>query len=119
GHDPRDPTSIGVTVPDYSAGLEKDPKGLTIGVEEDYFFRDVDSPIEQAVRQQIDQLVNQGATLKTVKIPSLRHSEWAELATSLSEASAIHHTDLQTRPDDFGADIRFLFELGEIGRAHV
>lgn len=114
GHDHRDPTSVDVPVPDYSAALGNEPKGLVIGVEEDYFFRDVDSPIEQAVRKQIDELVSQGATLKTVKIPSLRHSEWAELATSLSEASAIHHTDLQNRPEDFGADIRFLFELGEL-----
>lgn len=114
GHDPRDPTSVDVPVPDYSAGLGGDPKDLVIGVEEDYFFRDVDSPIEQAVRKQIDELASQGATLKTVKIPSLRHSEWTELATSLSEASAIHHTDLQNRPEDFGADIRFLFELGEL-----
>src|SRR5699024_2892795 len=72
------------------------------------------SPIEQAVRRQIEDLVSQGATLKTVKIPSLAISEWTELATSLSEASAIHHRDLQNRPDDFGADIRFLFELGEL-----
>ena len=49
-----------------------------------------------------------------MKIPSLAISEWAELAVSLSEASAIHHNDLVARADDFGADIRFLFELGEL-----
>src|SRR5699024_10051161 len=26
----------------------------------------------------------------------------------------IHHNDLLNRPDDFGDDIRFLFELGEL-----
>ena len=52
--------------------------------------------------------------MKRIKIPTLRHAEWAELATSLSEASAIHHQDLKERPGDFGADIRFLFELGEL-----
>src|SRR5699024_7266600 len=57
---------------------------------------------------------SQGATIKTVSIPSLAYSEWAELATSLSEASAIHHEDLLSRADDFGDDIRFLFELGEL-----
>ena len=114
GFDHRDPTAVDVPVPDYSADLGGDAQGLVIGVEEDYFFRDVDSPIEQAVRKQIEDLVSQGATLKTVSIPSLAISEWTELATSLSEASAIHHRDLQNRPDDFGADIRFLFELGEL-----
>src|SRR5699024_10372962 len=45
---------------------------------------------------------------------SLAYAEWTELATSLSEAATIHHNDLLNRPDDFGDDIRFLFELGEL-----
>lgn len=114
GFDAKDPTCVDAPVTDYSAGLNAEAKGLVIGVEEDYFFRDVDNEVERLVRAQIDELVRQGAQLKTVKIPTLKHSEWAELATSLSEASAIHHRDLVTRPDDFGADIRFLFELGEL-----
>src|SRR5699024_10142470 len=59
----------------------------------------------------------QGAKVKTVKIPALKYSEWAELITSLSEASSIHHSDMLTRPDDFGHDIRMLFELGELPSA--
>lgn len=114
GFDRRDPTAIDVPVDDYMAALGGDPKGLVIGVEEDYFFRDVHSPIEKLVRKQIEGLVARGAVVKKVTIPSLAYSEWTELATSLSEASAIHHTDLVERPDDFGADIRFLFELGEM-----
>lgn len=114
GFDHRDPTSVNAPVEDYSANLVGKPKDLVIGIEEDYFFRDVDSPIEKLVRNQIENLVSQGAKLKTVSIPTLAYSEWAELATSLSEASAIHHSDLQKRPDDFGADIRLLFELGEL-----
>lgn len=114
GFDPRDPTAVDVPVDDYVSSLGGDPSGLVIGVEEDYFFRDVHSPIEKLVRQQIEELVSRGAKLKQVRIPSLAYSEWAELATSLSEASAIHHRDLVERPDDFGSDIRFLFELGEL-----
>lgn len=114
GFDERDPTSVNVEVGNYQAALRGDPSQLVIGVEEDYFFKDVDSDIEKHVRAQIDALASQGATIKTVSIPSLAYSEWAELATSLSEASAIHHEDLLSRADDFGDDIRFLFELGEL-----
>lgn len=114
GFDPRDPTAVDTPVEDYISTLGGNQKGLVIGVEEDYFFRDVHSPIENLVRKQIDELVSQGAVQKTVSIPSLAYSEWTELATSLSEASAIHHRDLVKRADDFGADIRFLFELGEL-----
>ena len=114
GFDRRDPTSVDAPVDDYLAGLGGDPNGLVIGVEEDYFFRDVDSEIERMVRARIDDLVARGATVKKVQIPSLRYSEWTELATSLSEASAIHHQDLLDRPQDMGSDIRFLFYLGEL-----
>lgn len=114
GPDPRDPTSVDVPLGDYLAAAETAPEDLVIGVEEDYFFRDVDSVMEGLVRAQIDELVGAGATVKKVSIPSLAYSEWAELATSLSETSAIHHDDLVHRPGDFGADIRFLFELGEL-----
>ncbi|MCZ4541566.1 amidase [Dietzia maris] len=114
GFDAADPTAVDTPVGDYTSNLAGDVSGLVIGVEEDYYFRDVDNEIERLVRAQIDELVSRGARVQTVKIPTLRHSEWAELATSLSEASAIHHNDLLTRADDFGADIRFLFELGEL-----
>ncbi len=114
GFDPADPTCVDTPVQDYSSTLDGDVSGLVIGVEEDYFFHAVDSEIERLVRAQIDALVARGARVETVSIPTLRYSEWAELATSLSEASAIHHRDLVERPEDFGADIRFLFELGEL-----
>lgn len=114
GFDANDPTCVDVAVDDYTSGLDGNVEGLRVGVNEEYFFRDVDGPIEQHVRARIDDLVEQGAVLKTVSLPALRYAEWAELATSLAEASAIHHRDLVQRPEDFGADIRFLFELGEL-----
>lgn len=113
GFDPKDPTSVNTPTGSYE-NLTGDVRGLVIGIEEDYFFKDVDSEIERLVRFQIDSLVSQGATLKKVKIPTLQLSEWAEIVTSMSEASAIHHRDLVNRPEDFGDDTRFLFELGEL-----
>ncbi|SIR31195.1 aspartyl/glutamyl-tRNA(Asn/Gln) amidotransferase subunit A [Paracoccus thiocyanatus] len=114
GFDPRDPTCANVPVGDYTSGLNGQVKGLKIGINEEYFFKNVDGPVEKLIRERIADLEKQGATVKKVSIPSLRNAEWVELATSLSEASAIHHHDMQTRPEDFGADIRFLFELGEL-----
>lgn len=116
GYDKNDPTSVDVPVDNY-LNFNGDVKDLVIGVNEDYFFNQVDSDIEKLVRQSIQSLVDQGAKVEEVKIPSLQYAEWAELVTSLSEASAIHHTDLLKRPDDFGHDIRLLFELGELPSA--
>lgn len=117
GYDANDPTSVKVPVDDYVGKTTGDVKDLVIGVNEDYFFNEVDDDIEKLVRAAIDKLVEQGAKVKEVKIPALKYAEWAELVTSLSEASAIHHSDMLTRPDDFGHDIRMLFELGELPSA--
>lgn len=117
GFDHRDPTCVNVSVDDYTSQLTGDVKDLVIGVNEDYFFNRVDNDVEKAVRAQIQSLVDRGAKVEVVKIPSLQYAEWAELVTSLSEASAIHHSDLQKRPEDFGEDIRLLFELGELPSA--
>ena len=117
GFDHRDPTCIDVSTENYSQQISGDVKGLVIGINEDYFFNRVDSDVEKAVRASIQSLVDQGAKVETVRIPSLQYAEWAELVTSLSEAAAIHHSDLQSRPQDFGDDIRLLFELGELPSA--
>lgn len=117
GFDHRDPTCVNVAVDPYTAQLTGDVTGLVIGVNEDYFFNRVDHDVEKAVRAQIQSLVERGARVEVVSIPSLQYAEWAELVTSLSEASAIHHSDLKSRPGDFGNDIRLLFELGELPSA--
>lgn len=117
GFDQNDPTTVNVPVDNYLEQITGDVTGLVIGINEEYFFHQVDSDIEKLVTKGIDQLVDLGARVETIQIPALKYAEWAELVTSLSEASAIHHSNLQTRPDDFGNDIRLLFELGELPSA--
>ncbi|WP_174613724.1 amidase [Virgibacillus ihumii] len=117
GFDKNDPTTVNVPVDNYLEQVTGNVKDLVIGVNEEYFFNRVDSGIEKLVRDGIQKLVDQGAKVQEVKIPALQYAEWAELITSLSEASAIHHSDLQTRPQDFGNDIRMLFEMGELPSA--
>ena len=117
GFDKKDPTSVKAPADDYLGKITGDVKDLVIGVNESFFFNQVDSGIEKLVRANIQILVEQGAKVKEVDIPMLKYAEWAELVTSLSEASAIHHSDMLTRPDDFGNDIRMLFELGELPSA--
>jgi len=114
GYDKNDPTSANAPTEDYVSKLTGDVKDLGIGINEEYYFKDVDSDVEKLVREGIKKLEGMGAKVEEVEIPALKYSEYAELVTSLSEASAIHHRDLQKRPDDFGDDIRLLFELGEL-----
>ncbi len=106
GYDEQDSASIQRSTDDYLADITGDVKDLVIGVEEDYFFNKIDAPIENSVRDQIQKLVDQGAKIEPVKIPSLKDAEWAGFCFSVSEASMIHHDSIIERPEDFGADIR-------------
>ncbi|HEX6594972.1 MAG TPA: amidase [Bacillota bacterium] len=117
GFDRNDPTTVQVPVENYMRQITGNVEGLIIGVNEEFYFDRVDTEIDRLVRDGIQRLVDQGAKIEEVKIPTLQYAEWAELITALSEASTIHHSDLRTRPDDFGDDIRFLFEMGELPSA--
>lgn len=117
GYDKNDPTSLNVPVGNYSNQLTPDVKNLVIGINEEYFFKHVDSEIEQLVRKGIQMLVDEGAKVEEVAIPSLKYAEYAEMITILTEAAAIHHRNLLKRPEQFGDDIRLLLELGEIPSA--
>ena len=77
-------------------------------------FLTMDAGVDEAVRKAIASLEKEGATIEIVKIPSLSLSEYAEMITIITEASAIHHQNLITREQDFGDDVRFLLKLGEI-----
>lgn len=117
GYDSRDITSVNVPVENYLAAITGDVKDLVIGINESYFFNQVDNDIDQAVRNAIKQLEDQGAKIQEIEIPSLKHSEWAVMTTIISEPAAIHQHNHLNRPEDFGEDLHFLFDLGQLPSA--
>ncbi len=112
GSDKHDPVSVESDFSGLSERLDTDVSKLTIGINEEYFFRDIDAPIEKAVRSVVDELVSLGATVKKVVLPALKDMDWAGFTFSVSEASAIHLRSVLERPDDFGEDIRPFLQMG-------
>ena len=88
GHDPMDSTSADVPLPDFTATLSKDVKGLKIGIPKEYFGKGLDADVEKAVQEAIKKLESMG--MQTVEV-SLPHTEYA-VATyyilACAEASA-------------------------------
>ncbi len=74
GHDPKDSTSVDIPVPDYSATLGQDIKGLKIGIPKEFFVEGLSPQIEAAVRTAIKQFESLGAIVKEVSLP---HTEYA------------------------------------------
>ena len=74
GHDPRDSTSSPHPVPDYLSTLRNGVKGLRLGVPKEYFVAGMEPAVEQAIRDAIRLLEQQGASIEEVSLP---HSDVA------------------------------------------
>ena len=88
GADDRDSTNVPEPVPDYSAGLSGDVKGLRIGLPREYHVEGMDPEVKAATDAAVKQLEALGAEVKEISLP---HTEYA-IATyyiiATAEASA-------------------------------
>ena len=115
GHDPRDPTSSTAPVPDYSASLVEDIKGVTIGLPRHYFFDpdpSVNAESVAVVEKAVAELEGLGAKVRDVSLPSLDYVRAANSVIMVSEAYAYHEPNLKTIPEKFGDIVRSRFRTG-------
>ncbi|AJC61326.1 Asp-tRNA(Asn)/Glu-tRNA(Gln) amidotransferase GatCAB subunit A [Streptomyces sp. 769] len=114
GHDPRDPASL-VTYPADQRPLRgTDLTGVRVGVPRNYYFDQVTTDVETAVRRAIDRLEDLGARLVEVEIPMTRYIRATQWGLMVPEATAYHERTLRTVPDRYTEDVRLLLEAGEL-----
>ncbi|MGQ7843912.1 Asp-tRNA(Asn)/Glu-tRNA(Gln) amidotransferase subunit GatA [Granulosicoccus sp. 3-233] len=70
GHDARDSTCSPASVPDFSADLNADLKGLRIGVPQEYFAEGLDDDVAACVNAALAVLEGEGAILKPISLPN-------------------------------------------------
>jgi len=131
GHDANDSTSAKVSVPDYHAQMNKEVKGLRVGIPKEYFGEALDSEIRQSVEKKIDLLRSNGAVLEEVSLP---HTEYtiatyyilatAEASSNLARYDGARYgfrsaatSDLsdmysKSRSEGFGAEVKRRIMLG-------
>lgn len=130
GHDPRDSTSAPVEVPDFTAALTGDIKGMKIGVPKEYFIEGMDPEVESAVKAAIKHLEGLGAKVVDVTLPHTGYAVAAYYILATSEASSnlarydgvkyglrVKSKDLmdmytQTRAKGFGPEVKRRIMLG-------
>lgn len=117
GYDWRDPTSLNLPPTRTADALAGDIGGMIIGINEAFFFNEVDQAVDDVVRDGIRSLESRGAIVEPVEIPHIEDAEYAITIIDTSETSTAHHGALRERPHDYGEDVRFLLECGEIPSA--
>jgi aspartyl-tRNA(Asn)/glutamyl-tRNA(Gln) amidotransferase subunit A len=105
GHDPRDPTSAHLPVPDYEAALDGDVRGLRVGVPTTYFLDAADAPVVAAMEEALMVLAARGAVIQRLTLPLMDAIATYQALISRVEAATIHAQWMRSAAQEYGAHI--------------
>jgi aspartyl-tRNA(Asn)/glutamyl-tRNA(Gln) amidotransferase subunit A len=114
GHDPRDPLTSTRPVPGYSAALNSDLRGITLGVVREMTWTDgADRELLAAMERALEVLRGLGAVVREVSLKLARYSVPLQLLTSDSDiASMMLRKWLRTHWDDLDVNTRTRLAAG-------
>jgi aspartyl-tRNA(Asn)/glutamyl-tRNA(Gln) amidotransferase subunit A len=130
GYDPKDSTSVPLDVPDYLEGLDREIRGLKLGVPREYFGHGLDSEVAAAVKEALKTLESLGAELVEVSLPHTEYAVAVYYVIAVAEASSnlarydgvkygfraegrnLMEMYANTRTQGFGAEVRRRIMLG-------
>jgi aspartyl-tRNA(Asn)/glutamyl-tRNA(Gln) amidotransferase subunit A len=116
GHDPGDPGSAEVAIPDYRASLRQDLEGVRVGVIR--HFHEDDMPAEPEIRRAVDAAVaamsGLGAEVREVRLPDLALFNACGLVILLAEAFSVHAASFRDRFQEYGEYFRDRVAVGAL-----
>ena len=131
GRDPLDASSASAPVDDYPGGLDRNVKGLKVGVPKEYFGEGLDSEVGARVQAGLDVLRNLGCEIVDISLPSTEFAIacyylicTAEASANLARYDGVRYTfrspnsetlgDMyqNTRGEGFGAEVKRRIILG-------
>ena len=130
GHDPKDSTSVNMSVPDFTEDLAYDLKGKRIGIAREYTIGGIESGVTAAFDDAVKVLSDLGAELIDVSLPHTEYALATYYITAPAEASAnlarydgikygnreeaetLQETYLRTRGEGFGPEVKRRIMLG-------
>ncbi|HUG15430.1 MAG TPA: amidase [Thermomicrobiales bacterium] len=114
GHDPRDPQSSSVPVPDVRAAIGSDMRGLRVARARGYTHEGIDPDVTRVIDEAFDVLRRLGATIEDVRLPLIEQCSGMQAAIMLPEAAAIHYERLRDAPERLGDSALMRLDLGSV-----
>ena len=88
GHDPRDSTALNQSVPDYTAKLGNDLRGVRLGLPKEYMIEGIDPQVKAAIDAAVKQMSALGAEIIEVTLPNTEYAIAVYYVVATAEASA-------------------------------
>ena len=114
GYDSKDPTTSAEPVPDYTASLGGDLRGIRVGIVEEMVDEDVEDETRHIVERAAAVLGELGATVGRVSMPLMKHAQMIHSTVVDSEASSYHRERLLTRYEDYDYNTRVRLMVGAL-----
>jgi aspartyl-tRNA(Asn)/glutamyl-tRNA(Gln) amidotransferase subunit A len=119
GYDPADASTSVLPVPDYSAALTGDLKGLRVGLLRGFFLEGATPEVRAAVEAAVATLARAGAVVDELSLEHMGLVPAASTAIVAAEALAYHAEFLRTRPAEYDPDVARRLRLSAfVGGAH-
>ena len=115
GHDPRDPYTWNVPVPDYLEGLDRGIQGLRVGVVADRVNAEVVDPeVRDAVGRAVGLLGELGAVVEEVSIPLIAQSAAISTAVIYTDAASVHRQGIEDHLKEYDHNIQIRLLAGSV-----
>jgi aspartyl-tRNA(Asn)/glutamyl-tRNA(Gln) amidotransferase subunit A len=88
GHDVQDSTSLNEPVPDYTAALDRDLRGIRLGLPKEYMIEGTDPQVKAALDTAVKQFHSLGAEIVDISLPHTDYAIAVYYILATAEASA-------------------------------
>ncbi len=88
GHDEKDTTSVEIGKIDYTKNIDKDIKGLKIGVPKEFFAEGINEEVKKSVEEAIEKYKEMGAVVEEISLDIAKYSLATYYIIACAEASS-------------------------------
>jgi hypothetical protein len=110
--DPNDPASANVPVPNFSAKLGRDIKGMRIGLLRSLYGDNCDSKVRAPFEAAVKEFERMGAQIVEIPSITLAQSQAIEWPALFAETAAIHVDNVRHRGNDYNPHAKLFVAYG-------
>jgi aspartyl-tRNA(Asn)/glutamyl-tRNA(Gln) amidotransferase subunit A len=114
GYDPKDEYSAQVAVPNFSAKIGQDIRGMRVAYAHGYTYDGIDEDVEKVTQDMAALLRDLGAIVEDIQLPYVRHCYALQQATMNPEAATFHYHNHRRAHNQLGETAVMRLDVGAL-----